>query len=912
MTQSTINPTVPVTGSSIESEPVRNNFVAAANDINNIYTLLGAISYGTMASQNANAVAITGGSIDSTTVGITTPAAGKFTNLTITGTITAPNKVTYAAIQQVTTQAFLGHKTGGAGNVEEITPAEAAAIMPAFVGDSGLGGVKGLVPAPAAGDAASSKFLMADGTWRVTANGGNVVGPASSTLNALARYTDTSGTIIKNSGVIVDDSNNITGIGNITANTFIGDLTGNADTADQVNHTLSLGAHLSGGPFNGSADVTIATDAASANTASTIVSRDASGNFNAGTITASLNGNASTVTTNANLTGPVTSSGNATSIANNIALPGSPTTTTQSPGDNSTKIATTAYVEEAVSTPTLTNTHIFVGNSSNLAADVAMSGDISIDNTGVTTINSDVALAGNPTTTTQSASNNSTRIATTAYVDSAVTTGSGAQWHLTGNSGTTPVTNFLGTTDAVDLTLFTNNTEKMRITSAGLVGIGTTTTTSTLSFNGTAARTIGMERNTTDGGNTLTINSGGALAGVTDANGGTLFLTSGLSTGTGTSLIQFRTYGSATSTGSADNVAATRMTINSLGFVGIGTTNPTAVLSLSGSRSGTPGSTGVVIDNAGVNFNDTNTAMGGTANNFTASRMGGNSLSATNTTVTTVTAASLWLAGVVAGTNETITNSVALYIPSGTVVSTGAATNSYGMIVSASTGATNNYAGYIADNFGFGGQTQPQASIDAIAKGVTVASSEQIILTSQRASIVTGNLIGGTLYKSNDGNLTAPGTVVAYESALAEATHTASVLDTGISWGTTLTLSMTEKMRLSASGNLGIGTTAPASKLHVVGAIQYPIVSVSTNTALDATHYYVVVDTTSGNITITLPAGSTTIAGRVYKIKNIGANSVIVARTGSDTIDGATSNTLASQYQVREYTCGGSLLWYIS
>jgi len=57
---------------------------------------------------------------------------------------------------------------------------------------------------------------------------------------------------------------------------------------------------------------------------------------------------AATVVTNANLTGPITSSGNATSIANSIALPASPTTTTQSPADNSTKIATTAYVDNAV------------------------------------------------------------------------------------------------------------------------------------------------------------------------------------------------------------------------------------------------------------------------------------------------------------------------------------------------------------------------------------------------------------------------------------------------------------------------------------------------------------------------------------------------------------------------------------
>ena len=52
-------------------------------------------------------------------------------------------------------------------------------------------------------------------------------------------------------------------------------------------------------------------------------------------------------------------------------------------------------------------------------------------------------------------------------------TGAASEWALTGNAGTTPATNFIGTLDAQDFVSRTNNTERMRITSAGLLGIGT-------------------------------------------------------------------------------------------------------------------------------------------------------------------------------------------------------------------------------------------------------------------------------------------------------------------------------------------------------------------------------------------------------------------------------------------------------
>lgn len=55
-----------------------------------------------------------------------------------------------------------------------------------------------------------------------------------------------------------------------------------------------------------------------------------------------------------------------------------------------------------------------------------------------------------------------------------------SDWTLTGNVGTNPATNFVGTTDAQDFVVRTNNTEKMRVESGGDVGIGTNNPNHTL------------------------------------------------------------------------------------------------------------------------------------------------------------------------------------------------------------------------------------------------------------------------------------------------------------------------------------------------------------------------------------------------------------------------------------------------
>ncbi|MFH2141605.1 MAG: hypothetical protein ABIJ97_04225 [Bacteroidota bacterium] len=67
---------------------------------------------------------------------------------------------------------------------------------------------------------------------------------------------------------------------------------------------------------------------------------------------------------------------------------------------------------------------------------------------------------------------------------------SGTAWQLTGNAGTNAGTNFIGTTDAVDFVLRTNNSQRMRINSAGQVAINTNPSSSyQLYVNGAAGLT---------------------------------------------------------------------------------------------------------------------------------------------------------------------------------------------------------------------------------------------------------------------------------------------------------------------------------------------------------------------------------------------------------------------------------------
>lgn len=147
---------------------------------------------------------------------------------------------------------------------------------------------------------------------------------------------------------------------NAIAPAAAGTLTGTTLAANVVNSSLtSVGTLISGVwngtpipiPFGGLGTVTLPAHnliVGNGTSAPNFLAPGASGNV------PTSNGTdwVSSPPTSGNLTGPVTSIGNATSIASSINLPGSPTTTTQTTGDNSTKIATTAFVTAMIAIAT--------------------------------------------------------------------------------------------------------------------------------------------------------------------------------------------------------------------------------------------------------------------------------------------------------------------------------------------------------------------------------------------------------------------------------------------------------------------------------------------------------------------------------------------------------------------------------
>lgn len=133
---------------------------------------------------------------------------------------------------------------------------------------------------------------------------------------------------------------------------------------------------------------------------------------------------------------------------------------------------------------------------------------------------------------------------------------------------------------------------------------------------------------------------------------------------------------------------------------------------------------------------------------------------------------------------------------------------------------------------------------------------------------------------------------------------------------------------IDTNNNVGVGTQPPtAMPLYATGAslfVQgfqsnqgnfFRVDNVTTTGNIGLTSYFITIDATAGNVTLTLPAASTAfgnLMGIKYKFQRIDAsgNTVTIQRAGSDTINGGTSFTITTQYtEIKEVQCTSTSTW---
>ena len=260
----------------------------------------------------------------------------------------------------------------------------------------------GNVTGAVTGNASTASALQ---TARNIALSGAVTGSTSfdGSGNVTITTTATSDPTITLGGDL-SGSATLTNLGNATLTATINANSvalGTDTTGNYVGSGATSGNGISGSVSSEGGTFTVSSNATNANTGSTIVFRDGSGNFSAGTITAALSGNATTATSAAALT-----------TARNIAVSGAVTGNANFDGSGNINITTTA-----TSDPTIT-----------LGGD--LSGSATLTNLGnatlTATINANSVALGTDTTG--------------SYVQQGATSGNGISGSVNSEAGTFTVT----------------------------------------------------------------------------------------------------------------------------------------------------------------------------------------------------------------------------------------------------------------------------------------------------------------------------------------------------------------------------------------------------------------------------------------------------------------------------------------
>jgi hypothetical protein len=165
------------------------------------------------------------------------------------------------------------------------------------------------------------------------------------------------------------------------------------------------------------------------------------------------------------------------------------------------------------------------------------------------------------------------------------------------------------------------------------------------------------------------------------------------------------------------------------------------------------------------------------------------------------------------------------------------------------------------------------------ARGTFV--SPTVVVSGDQASQWTARAFAGTNFRTITNILSVVDTVVSDTNISGYLAFNTNVGGTGT----------TERMRITSSGNVGIGTTSPTQMLTVNGAVGYnaPItVTDATHTVATTTNW--IIANRAGTVTLTLPDAAS-FTGRILTVKNVQAQTVISASSNVVPIGSTSAGT---------------------